>query len=70
MKKKKKKNKPNRTNVVDDYFPFANGRCNSVTIEVKIFFFFNKTTLNNRSKIFLKMAATVYEKNNCVVDTA
>ena len=30
-----------------------------------IFFLFNTNTLNNRSK---KMAATVYERDNCTVD--
>ena len=33
-----------------------------------LFFLFNRNTLNNRSKIFLvflKMAATVYERENC-----
>ena len=38
---------------------------------VAIFFLFHRKTLNNRSKLFLsvvKMAATVYQRDNCDVD--
>ena len=36
---------------------------------VAIFFLFSRNAINNRSKFLSKMAATVYERDNCDGDT-